>query len=392
MRRNLSIKERMKKICFVTTISGTLRSFVVGTAEYLHQNAGYDITFICDDDEKFADSLPPYMHYIPVSMKRGISLGGIGAMFKMMSIFRREKFDMVQYSTPNASFYAALAAKLAGVPVRLYCQWGMAYVGFGGMKRAVFKAVEKTVCGLSTWIEPDSFGNLKFSHSEGLYPENKGSVIWNGSASGVNLEKFDISRKNLWREEIREKYNIPTDSVVFGFVGRITRDKGINELLTAFRTILDEMPDTYLMIVGNSELTSAVDMSLYQWAQENPKVAFCGSTDVVEQYLSAMDVYVLPSYREGFGMVVVEAESMGVPVIVTDIPGPTDAMLPNETGLLAQKADAVSLADAMKELARSLEKRQRFGAAAQKFAAENFEQQQLFRAVLQDRKRLLGEE
>ena len=381
----------MKKICFVTTISGTLRSFVVGTAEYLHQQAGYDITFICDNDAEFAASLPSYFHYIPVSMKRGISIGGIGAMLKMTSIFRREKFDMVQYSTPNASFYAALAAKLAGVPVRLYCQWGMAYVGFHGIKRTIFKAIEKSVCGLSTWIEPDSFGNLKFSHSERLYPESKGSVIWNGSASGVSLKKFDISQKCFWRTEIRKKYNIPADSTVFGFVGRITRDKGINELLTAFRKILAEIPDAYLLIIGNPELTSTVDMSLYQWAQENPNAIFCGSTNVVEQYLSAMDAYILPSYREGFGMVVVEAEAMGVPVIVTDIPGPTDAMIPNKTGLLVKKADIDSLVAAMKDLAQSSEKRQSFGAAAQKFAAENFEQQQLFRAILQDRKRLLGE-
>lgn len=382
----------MKKICFVTTISGTLRSFVVGTAEYLHQQAGYDITFICDDDAEFAASLPPYFHYIPVSMKRGISIGGIAAMLKMTSIFRREKFDMVQYSTPNASFYAALAAKLAGVPVRLYCQWGMAYVGFHGIKRAIFKSIEKLVCSLSTWVEPDSFGNLKFSHSEGLYPENKGSVVWNGSASGVNLKKFDISQKAFWCEEIRKKYAVPSDVIVFGFVGRITRDKGINELLAAFKTVLEEIPDAYLLIVGNAELTSAVDMSLYQWAQETTHAIFCGSTNVVEQYLSAMDAYILPSYREGFGMVVVEAEAMGVPVIVTDIPGPTDAMIPNETGLLVKKTDVDSLVAAMKALANSAEKRRGFGIAAHKFAAEKFEQQRLFQAILQDRKRLLGEE
>lgn len=382
----------MKKICFITTISGTLKSFIVSTAEYLHQHAGYDITFVCDNDEDFAASLPAYIHYIPVSMKRGVSIGGVGAMLEMLRIFRKEKFDMVQYSTPNASLYAALAAKLAGIPVRLYCQWGMAYVGFRGIKRDVFKSIEKLVCSISTWVEPDSFGNLKFSHSEGLYPEKKGSVIWNGSASGVNLEKFDISLKPSWRMKIREKYAIPNDAIVFGFVGRITRDKGINELLAAFKTVLEEIPDAYLVIVGNAELTSAVDMSLHQWAQECSHVIFCGSTNVVEQYLSAMDVYILPSYREGFGMVVVEAEAMGVPVIVTDIPGPTDAMIPNKTGLLVKKADVESLVAAMRELANSTEKRQAFGIAAHKFATEKFEQQKLFQAILQDRKRLLGEE
>lgn len=382
----------MKKICFITTISGTLRSFVVGTAQYLHQRAGYDITFICDNDEEFAASLPTYIHYIPIPMKRGISLGGIGAMLKMARIFREEGFDLVQYSTPNASLYASLAAKLAGIPVRLYCQWGMAYVGFQGVKRTAFKCIEKLVCGLSTWVEPDSFGNLRFSHAEGLYPANKGSVIWNGSASGVDLDKFDITQKSTWRSEIRAKYGLSDDAIVFGFVGRITRDKGINELLAAFQSILADIPNANLLIVGNSEITSAVDMSLYQWAQKEPHVFFCGNTNVVERYLSATDIYILPSYREGFGMVVVEAGAMGIPVIVTDIPGPTDAMIPGETGLLVKKADVDSLVAAMKELAGSPEKRDRFGQAAHDFVVENFEQKRLFEAILQDRMRLLDEE
>lgn len=381
-----------KKICFVTTVSVTLRLFVLPFAAYLHRQAGYDITFLCDRDEAFAASLPPYIRYIPIAMKRGISLGGIGAMLRMARVFRRERFDLVQYSTPNASLYAALAARLAGVPVRLYCQWGMAYVGFQGFRRSLFKRMEKLVCGLSTWVEPDSAGNLRFGRAEGLYPESKGSVIWNGSASGVNLNKFDISGKVGWRAAIRAQYGLPERAVVFGFVGRITRDKGINELFAAARAVFADCPDAWLLVVGSEELTPEVDMALYRWAQEEPRVIFCGSTDVVEQYLSAMDVYILPSYREGFGMVVVEAEAMGLPVIVTDIPGPTDAMIPNETGLLVKKADADSLAAAMKALAGNPEERQRLGAAGRRFAAERFEQQRLFQAILQDRRHLLGEE
>ena len=217
-------------------------------------------------------------------------------------------------------------------------------------------------------------------------------MIWNGSASGVNLNKFDNSQKPVWRAEIREKYAIPDDAVVFGFVGRITRDKGINELLAAFKAFLQKNSGAYLLIVGNPELSAAVDMSLYQWAQEQAHTIFCGRTSTVETYLAAMDAYILPSYREGFGMVVAEAEAMGVPVIVTDIPGPTDAMIPDETGLVVKKADVDSLVSAMEALAASPETRQRFGLAAHKLAAEKFEQQRLFQAILQDRKRLLGEE
>lgn len=380
----------MKKICFVTTVSLTLKSFVLAFAKYLHEHGDFDITFLCNDDPEFAASLPEYIHFIAVPMERGISIGGIGAMLKMVRIFRREKYDLVQYSTPNASLYASLAAWLAGIPVRLYCQWGMAYVGFSGVKRRIFRTVEKTVCTLSTWVEPDSKGNLEFSHSQGLYPSGKGSVNWNGSASGVDLEKFDISRKEIWREAKRREYGIPQDAFVYGFIGRITGDKGINELLAAFKSILAHRRDVYLMLVGNPERSDSVDAVLYQWAEQEAHVLFCGYTNAVEQYLAAMDVYVLPSYREGFGSAVIEAEALGLPVIVTDIPGPTDAMLPDETGLAVPKKDTAELAAAMEKLLNDPRMCSEFGKAGYTFASEKFEQKALFAYMLEDRKRLLG--
>jgi glycosyltransferase involved in cell wall biosynthesis len=263
-------------------------------------------------------------------------------------------------------------------------------VGFHGFKRTVFKCIEKLVCALSTRIEPDSFGNLHFSHAEGLYPESKGSVIWNGSASGVDLQKFDISQKNLWREQTRSRFGLPDDAVVMGFVGRITGDKGINEMFTAFRKILEKHPDTYLMLVGNTEKADSVDTELYDWAQKEPRVLFCGYTNVVEQYLSAMDIYLLPSYREGFGSVVIEAGAMGLPVIVSNIPGPTDAMVRDKTGLVVPVKNASALAEAMETMITSPELRRAFGEAGYEFASGGFEQQKLAEHILEDRKKLLA--
>lgn len=379
----------MKKICFITTVPATLQVFVLGTAKYIHENTDWDITFICDYDEEFKNSLPEYIHYIPVPMKRGISIAGIKAMLQMKKIFQKEKFDLIQYSTPNASLYASLAAKLAKVPVSLYCQWGMVFVGFEGIKRKIFKMEEKLVCKLSTWIEPDSNSNLNFAHSEGLYPENKGSVIWNGSASGVSLEKFDISKKEEYRNQIRTQYNIPDNAFVYGFVGRITRDKGINELLEAYRDIMTD--NSYLMMVGNEELDNNINMELFNWSKNNDQVIYTGQTNVVEQYLSAMDVYILPSYREGFGSGVIEAEAMGLPVIVSNIPGPTDAMIKDETGLIVKKADVDTLKSAMSEIRNNENKIECMAKKAYTFAKDNFEQKQLFKHIVEDRKRLLGE-
>ena len=206
----------MKKICFITTISGTLRSFVVGTAEFLHRKAGYDITFICDNDDAFAASLPPYMHYIPIPMKRGVSLGGIGAMLKMVKVFRRERFDMVQYSTPNASLYAALAAAIARIPIRKYHLMGFRYLGFTGLKKNIFKRIEIITCALSTDVECVSFSNRTLGVKEGIFLPQKSNVILHGSSSGVNLTQFDFQKKEMWRNELRRQFGYGEHDCVFG--------------------------------------------------------------------------------------------------------------------------------------------------------------------------------
>ena len=379
----------MKKICFITTISGTLLSFVRDFAIYMHENGDYDITFICDKDEKLEKVLPNYIHYIPIEMKRGISIGGILSCLKMSKIFRKNQFDLIQYSTPNAALYASIAGWFARIPVRLYCQWGIAYVGFIGLKRKIFKCEEKFVCSLSTWIEPDSIGNLNFSHEEKLYPEKKGSVVHKGSASGVSLEKFDISKKIFYRREIREKYDIPEEAFVYGFVGRITGDKGINELLAATKLILKKYKNVYLMIVGGMDKEESVNTNLFEWSKKSCNVIYCGATNEVQKYMSAMDCYVMPSYREGFGLTVVEAGAMGIPVICTNIPGPTDAIHDQETGLIIEKKNVEALRTAILKIYSDPEMAKKLGQAGYENVKTNYEQKRLFKYILQDRDRLL---
>ena len=379
----------MYKICIVTTVSMTLKAFVLDLAKAMTETGEYEIHFVCNHDPEFAALLPEYFHYHPIAMDRGISLGGFRAAREMYRLFKKEKFDLVQYSTPNAACYASIAARLAGIKARLYCQWGIAYVGFTGLKRRVFKCVEKMVCRNSTMIEPDSFGNLRFSHGEKLYTPYKSRVIWNGSASGVNLSKFDVTQKEAWAKEIRDKYNIPADARVFVFIGRITRDKGINELFEASQRLFEKYSDAYLLMVGSVEKNESLQPQLYEWSQNTPRVLYAGYTNQVEKYMAAADVYILPSYREGFGSAVVEAEAMGLPVIVTDIPGPTDAMKRDVTGLVVRKGDAQELYNAMETLYASKELRDEMGHNSLEFATASFEQKTLFEKICNDRRELI---
>ncbi len=303
--------------------------------------------------------------------------------------FKKEKFDLVQYSTPNASMYAAIAARMTHVPVRLYCQWGMVYVTMKGLKRTVFESIERLVCRFSTHVQPDSKGNLDFCRSNGLYDESKSCVIWNGSAKGLNLDAYDISQKETYAREIKQKYGIPDNEPVVGFVGRLGREKGCNELLMAFRNVRSEFPNARLLFVGPIEKKETMDPELLAYFETCDAVIKTDRVNHVEKYTSAMDVFVLPSYREGFGMGVVEASAMGVPVVVTKYPGPSSAMEEGITGYSVPMQDVDQLTKYILYFLRNPEKAKQMGLQGRKWVEQRFDQKVFIQKYMDNRMSLL---
>lgn len=358
----------MKKICICTTVSSTMRAFVIETAKYLHENCGYDVTLICNEDETFEKLLPEYLHFIPVHMARGIDPSAFKSIKRFMQIFKEYKFDMVQYSTPNAACYASIAAKITRVPIRLYCQWGIRYVGMNGVSRKIFKAIEKMVCRNSTDIRAVSPLNKAFAVSEGLYPEEKAVVVGKGGTIGVDMQQYDILKKAEYRSAIRKKYNISNEEFVYGFAGRISADKGCIELLTAFQKITESEPSAKLFIVGPIEDNCGLPPEVLEWARRSEKVVMTGIVDgsKMNEYYSAMDVLVHPTYREGFGMVLQEAGALGIATITTKIPGASEVMEEGISCLLVQPKNVSELESAMKKLITDREYSQEIGQAAYK--------------------------
>jgi len=377
------------KVCYVTTLPITLKNFVLKSASYNIDAGDWEVTFICNKTPGFADELPTDIRYIPVTLKRGVSLSGFKSVVELYKIFKKEKFDLVQYSTSNAGCYASIAARFAGIKTRLYCQWGLDYIYYSGVKRVLFEIVERVICKNSTHVQPDSYGNLEISYREKLYDEKKGCVIGYGSASGVDLVRFDWTKRLEWREDIRSRYEIPENAYVFGYVGRLLGEKGLNELFIAMKEILEKRKDVFLMIVGDTGLTEGLKADLFEWAQNAGKILFTGFTSEVEKYYAAMDCFILPSYHEGFGSSTIEAEAMGVPVIVTDIPGPREAIEQNKTGLLVKKKDPESLKEAMEKLLNNPEMGKEFGKAGIQLVNEKFEQEALFEKIYLNRTNLL---
>lgn len=383
----------MKKICIVTTLWSSINNWIKPFLNEYHKR-GIDVTIVCNMDDAYEKELKsqyPFVHTHPILFPRGINaMGSVKSIWHLYKFIRKEKFDLVQYSTPNASMYGAVASKMAGVPVRLYCQWGMVYVTMHGLKRTIFKNIERMVCRFSTNVQPDSYGNLKFCRKQGLYDENKSCVIWNGSAKGLDLSAFDVSHKEEYAEEIKAKYGIKEEEPVIGFVGRLGREKGCHELFRAFQQVKKEFPKAKLLFVGPIEKEETIEPEMLQYFRTCDDIIKTGRVSHVEKYTSAMDIFVLPSYREGFGMGVVEASAMQVPVVVTKYPGPSSAMEDGISGYSVPVGDVEQLTNIILSLLRNPQEARQIGKMGRKFVEERFEQKQFIEKYMANRMQLLG--
>lgn len=379
-----------KKICFVTTVSMTIDQFIRFLFEPFHKE-GYEVHIITDMDEEYIGTLPSYVVAHPVKMGRGIHPRDFfRAISRMKKIFKKEKFDIVQYSTPNASLYASVASWLAHIKIRLYCQWGLVYQGFTGLKRFIFRSIEKMVCKLSTDVQPDSLGNLNLCRQQHFYSKKKSRIVWNGSANGVTLAKFDIAKKSEYNIAIRAQYGIPNDALVIGYLGRVGREKGFDELIQMVQILFNKYDNLFLLYVGPNEKPDTVNTVCLEYFERCDRIKYTGGwVDDTERYYAAMDMFVFPTYREGFGSVSIEAEAMGVPVIGSNVPGPQNAIIDGETGYVVPARTVDPWVEKISYLIENPDVRAKMGVNAHKFAVENYDDQVLIQKILENRNWLL---
>ncbi|WP_455585741.1 glycosyltransferase family 4 protein [Bacteroides sp.] len=377
----------MNKICIITTVDLTLEAFVIPAARYM-QEYGWDVTLACNMGDKFMNAYKNEFHLINVPMSRGSSVKDLVRMpFYFKNLFKKEQFDIVQYATPNAALYASLGAKLAGVKKRLYCQWGIRYVGFSGLAKTLFKGIEKFTCSNSTHIRPASWMNLDFAVAEGLYKRERAVAIGDGGTIGIDLKQFDIDKKAEYKTAVLEQYPQLKDKLVFCFVGRLNRDKGVFELLESFQRLSKERNDVALLQIGDLEGQLPIHL---KESRQNPNIVLTGWTNEVPKYISASDVLVHPSYREGFSMVIQQAMAMELPVVTTDVPGPSEVIEKDVTGILAKARDVETLYICMKWMAEHPEERVAMGKAGRKRCEEKFTRERMLQLTLEDREQILN--
>ena len=354
--------------------------------------AGFELTLVCSPGDSMAAlATRSGAAYEAVPMARQLSpTHDARSLAALVRLFRRARFDLVHSSTPKAGLLTALAARLAGVPLRLHTFTGQPWVELTGAMRVAARQADRTIARLDTHLYADSHSQREFLVAEGIARADRLAVIGAGSISGVDLRRFDPAALSEARSQVRARLGIAATARVVVFVGRLTRDKGARELVEAFTSVAAKRPDVHLLLVGPLEPErDPLPATTLAAIEANPRIHAVGFSAEPERYLAASDLFCLPSYREGFGSVAIEAGALGLPVVATRVTGLIDAVVEGETGCLVPAKNAPALAGALADLLDDAAARRRLGAAGLRRARERFDAIAVNSAVAREYARLL---
>lgn len=361
----------MKKKLFITTTIPLTFIFFKGQPRLWKEK--FDVCAISsepDELKQFAEEEGIRYKHIP--MKREISLfTDVVSLLRWVWLLLKERPYIVHGNTPKASLLSMVAAWLTRRPVRIYMCHGLRYQGTEGRLRKLLMTMEKITCACATHVVSVSKGVANVMTQDGLCPKEKMRVVGYGSAGGVDIERYN---PNPIESNVRHELEIPEDGFVFTFVGRIVKDKGINELISAFNNINQKYPNAHLLLVGPIEsVQNPVDESTFRTIEKNENIHAVGMQKDVRPYLKASDAFVLPSYREGFGMVLIEAGAMGLPCITTDITGCNEIIVPGENGAIIEPRNMKALRDEMEKWVSNPDMVKKMASNARNMVSERYD-------------------
>lgn len=381
------------KIAHITTVDLSLRYLLLGQLRALAA-AGFDVTGISAS----GDSVPLLesmgIRHISVNMTRRITpLADLVSVWQLYRVLRRERFVIVHTHTPKANLLGQIAARWAGIPVRVATVHGLYLTPQTPWdKRLFFQIIESISMRFADVVFLINRDDVETVRALELCAPDKIRLLPGGM--GIDLQRFnpvDVDRAAVLHKG--DELGLPPDAIVIGFVGRLVREKGVLELFEAFSKVCMQSTNTYLLVVGpyDAAKPDAVSPNRADEYGISDRCIFTGlRNDTVDLY-ALMDIFVLPSYREGLPLANMEAQAMGVPVITTDTRGCRESILPGVTGLLVPVGEASRLAQAIQRLVNDAELRREMGQAGQQFARERFDQQLASQLCEQEYRRLLDE-
>jgi len=373
----------------VTTVPMTLRC-LSGQPEFMRR-AGFTVHVVSSPGEElqgFAEREGAIPHAVPM-LRRITPLRDLAALLRLWRIFRVIRPAFVDAHTPKAGLLGMLAAWLAGVPVRVYHMHGLAFVTREGLQRLLLRWTETIAALASHRVLCVSHSVREVAIAEGLCPAEKIRVLLGGSINGVDADGRFKPADPTVRRACRKEYGIGEECRVIGFMGRVVRDKGIVELVEAWGQLRSEFEDLHLLVVGPAEAEDPLPKDAKLALESDPRIHLVGLNWDTPRLYSAMDVVVLPTYREGFPMVPLEAASMGLPVVATRVPGCTDAVQDGVTGTLVPPRDSRALSEAIRHYLRSSHLRRVHGDAARAHVIREFRQEKFWGALAGEYRSLL---
>jgi glycosyltransferase involved in cell wall biosynthesis len=367
--------DRKLKIAIVSTTSSVVKSFMINHIQTL--SAKYAIFIYCNNAEELKSSLPDNVVLTNINIKRKPNLFADILIFLKLTIhFLTIRFDFCFSITPKAGFIAMLSSSIARIPNRIHWFTGQIWANYTGYRRFFFKFLDKITFKFSNHVIVDSDSQRNFLINRNIISKKKSTTLHKGSVGGVDHNKFKFSLAN--RYLFRSKLSIPKEAFVFFYLGRINRDKGIPELIQAYKKNIFNN-NFFLVVAGPIEDERLKKLIL----DIKRKIIYIGPINNPEKWLSIADTICLPSYREGFGNVIIEAASCQVPALASNIYGITDSMIPNQTGILHKAGNVKDIQKKMLYIINNKNLVRQYGKLARRRVVIDFNQNLLSKKLLE---------
>jgi len=382
------------KVMYIVAAAKTARGFLLPHLKHLVREGEFEAVVVCSPGpelESFAGCAG--IRVVAVPIQREIApLKDLVSLLQLWRVIRRERPALVNAGTPKGGLLGMLAAWAARTPVHVYTVMGLRFETISGLRRWLLVQCEKLTCQCAHRVICVSESVRRKAVEEGIVEPEKTRVLGCGSSNGVRAERFEASVQNLARAaQIRQELRVPEGRPVVGFVGRLTRDKGIAELVRAYQMLRRERPDLKLLLVGDFEDGDPVDPDTRRTIVEDPGIVKTGFVNDAAPYYHVMTVLAFPSYREGFPNVPLEAAAAGVPVVAARATGTVDAVVDSLTGLLVPVGNAEALAEGIRRLLEDRALAARLAEVARERAVRDFQPERIWEALYEEYARLLNE-
>lgn len=371
-------------ILHVVNIYFVIPYFLGDQLSYFYQK-GYQEHIICSPSP-FLKEYASQQHFLykEIPVLRKISLWqDLKTIFSIYQYIRQNRINIVVGHTPKGALLAMIAAFCCRTSQRIYFRHGLVYETSKGMKKFILKAMEKLTSSLATQIVCVSPSIAGKSIQDRLNSPHKQIILSKGTCNGIDTSRFC---KNVIPAEdinnLKKQYHIQAEDIVIGFTGRLVKDKGIIELTEAFTQIRTHHPQVTLLLVGILEERDGLPDYIIQIIKNNPHIVYTGfiENNLIHTYYALMDIFVLPSYREGFPTSVLEASAMNLPIITTKATGCVDAIQENRTGLFVNH-NVSELTQAILKLIDDEKLRYRLGKTGREFVKKNFRQEIIWEKI-----------